>query len=76
MLEQERATPETCLACLKDLVENEPFRAGLRAALARWDRPQAAADIAERLLNAITERAEERRSGGAHLPGDYFKANA
>ena len=76
MLEQEPATPEKCLACLNDLVDNEPFRAGLRAALARWDTPRAAADIAERILNAITRRAEERRPGGAHLPGDCCKANA
>jgi UDP-N-acetylglucosamine--N-acetylmuramyl-(pentapeptide) pyrophosphoryl-undecaprenol N-acetylglucosamine transferase len=76
MLEQERATPEKCLAGLNDLMDNEPFRTGLRAALARWDTPRAAADIAERILNAITRRAEERRPGAAHLPGDCCKANA
>jgi UDP-N-acetylglucosamine--N-acetylmuramyl-(pentapeptide) pyrophosphoryl-undecaprenol N-acetylglucosamine transferase len=76
MLEQHQSSPEKCRASLLELMDNEPVRSGLRAALARWHAPRAAADIAERMVNAIARRAEERRPVGTPVAGDCCKANA
>jgi len=76
LLEQKQSTPEKCLASLHDLVENEPVRTGIQAGLARWHAPQAAAEIAERIVNALARRADVHCPVGSHVAGGCCKVIA
>ena len=69
MLEQERATAGNCLACLMDLVDNEPFRAGMRRAGRGGIRPGRRRTLRTTILNAIARRADEPPAGRRALPG-------
>ena len=62
LLEQHNATPAKCLASLQALVDNEPTRAAMRAALAGWHAPQAAEAISNKILSAITQRAGQSQA--------------
>jgi UDP-N-acetylglucosamine--N-acetylmuramyl-(pentapeptide) pyrophosphoryl-undecaprenol N-acetylglucosamine transferase len=53
MLEQKSATPELLAQRILDWLDDAPSLEAVRAALAAWDRPQAAEDIAEHLLAAL-----------------------
>jgi UDP-N-acetylglucosamine--N-acetylmuramyl-(pentapeptide) pyrophosphoryl-undecaprenol N-acetylglucosamine transferase len=76
LLEQPNSTPAKCLARLQELVENEQTRAGIRAALVRWHAPRAAGDMAERILNAISQKTDERHPAGSPVAGEWRKAGA
>ncbi len=53
LLEQKAATPESLANLLADLVENSAARATMQEALGRWDRPRAAAQIAQSILETL-----------------------
>jgi UDP-N-acetylglucosamine--N-acetylmuramyl-(pentapeptide) pyrophosphoryl-undecaprenol N-acetylglucosamine transferase len=53
LLEQKHSSPEKLAAVLVELVENEVVRSALRSALAQWDRPKAAEQIAENILSMV-----------------------
>jgi UDP-N-acetylglucosamine--N-acetylmuramyl-(pentapeptide) pyrophosphoryl-undecaprenol N-acetylglucosamine transferase len=50
MVSEDRATPESFTGLVTDLMTNAGERRRLAAALAEWDRPQAARDMAEAML--------------------------
>jgi len=52
LLEQKDATPEKVAALLRELVEIETARRTMQIALAQWDAPKAAEEIAEKILTA------------------------
>ena len=58
LLEQKGATPENVAAAVVELVENEVALAQMRAALAQWDAPNAAEQIAETILSAVCRSAD------------------
>jgi len=53
LLEQKLATPEMVTLLLIELLENPIARVNLQAALGRWDAPQAAAEIANHILQGL-----------------------
>jgi len=53
MLEQEKATPEMLVGMLSGLIEKPEQSAAMKAALAKWHQPNAAARIAARILEAL-----------------------
>jgi len=53
MLEQEKATPEILVDMLRGLIEKPEQSAAMKAALAKWHQPHAAALIARPILQAI-----------------------
>src|SRR5205814_8095066 len=53
MLEQEKATPEILVHMLRGLIEKPEQSAAMKAALAKWHQPHAAALIARPILQAI-----------------------
>lgn len=59
LLEQKNSTPEKVAAVLTGLVENDEARAKMPVALAQWHAPQAAGQIAERIVQAIAQRREK-----------------
>jgi UDP-N-acetylglucosamine:LPS N-acetylglucosamine transferase len=75
-LEQNTATAETAFASLQDLVENEQTRAGIRTALVRWHAPRAAEEIADHILQVITQRAGHRRTETPQVACGCCKAGA
>lgn len=56
LLEQKDSTPEKVAAILRELVEDKAARARMQSALAQWQSPGAAADIAETILDAVAEK--------------------
>ncbi|MFM2082617.1 MAG: hypothetical protein RL380_1308, partial [Verrucomicrobiota bacterium] len=56
--EQADATSANVAAALRELVENNSTRAAIQTALAQWHQPNAAAQIAETILEAINAAAE------------------
>ena len=54
LIEQNRSTPEVLAKSLLELAQNETVRETMRTALARWDRPLAANQIAESILEAVS----------------------
>ena len=52
MLVQKDTTPEKVAALLVELIENEAARRTMQVALAQWDAPKAAEEIAENILRA------------------------
>jgi UDP-N-acetylglucosamine--N-acetylmuramyl-(pentapeptide) pyrophosphoryl-undecaprenol N-acetylglucosamine transferase len=61
MLEQEKARPETLVEMVKGLIEKPDLREGMKQALAKWSRSDAAAQIAAQMLEAMTRN-------GVHCP--------
>src|SRR2546423_1227900 len=53
MLEQEKATPEMLVGMLRGLIGKPEQSAAMKAALAKWHQPHAAARIAARILEAL-----------------------
>lgn len=62
-LEQRDSTPEKTAAALAELMENESVRMKMGAALAQWHAPNAADEIADAILTAITRWREEANAG-------------
>jgi UDP-N-acetylglucosamine--N-acetylmuramyl-(pentapeptide) pyrophosphoryl-undecaprenol N-acetylglucosamine transferase len=62
MLEQRNFPPRTLAAWVVELVENASVREAMRTALARWHSPHAAEQIADTIVEAISDR---RRAAGA-----------
>jgi len=70
LLAQNGTTPEKTAVLLTELVENGSTRSLMQDALRQWHQPQAAEQIAERLLDSITRRhGHGCRCGHAHGPG-------
>jgi len=55
VLSQEQATPESLTKSLLDLVESKVVRETTQKALVRWQAPTAAEQIAEAILESITQ---------------------
>jgi UDP-N-acetylglucosamine--N-acetylmuramyl-(pentapeptide) pyrophosphoryl-undecaprenol N-acetylglucosamine transferase len=53
MLEQEKATPETLVEMIKGLVEKPDQTTPMKEALAKWHQPDAAEQIAGRILEVM-----------------------
>ena len=60
VLEQKDSTPEKVAAILAELVEDETARSKMQAALAQWQAPRAAEQIAEIMLAAIARLREAK----------------
>ena len=80
LLEQRNATPEKVAALLGELVDGQPARAKIQAALAQWHAPKAAEHIADIMLSAIARHQAELAArlhppacscGGAHASGRH-----
>jgi UDP-N-acetylglucosamine--N-acetylmuramyl-(pentapeptide) pyrophosphoryl-undecaprenol N-acetylglucosamine transferase len=65
LLPQRSADPEVLSKRLGQLMCDEPLRQRMRAALADWDRPHAAGEIAQAILDAVRNRTDSRRSSTA-----------
>jgi UDP-N-acetylglucosamine--N-acetylmuramyl-(pentapeptide) pyrophosphoryl-undecaprenol N-acetylglucosamine transferase len=67
LLEQKQATPELLSQLILELVANDTVRSQMRAALERWHHPHAAEQIAQHLVQAMTDArpaADEARGAG------------
>jgi UDP-N-acetylglucosamine--N-acetylmuramyl-(pentapeptide) pyrophosphoryl-undecaprenol N-acetylglucosamine transferase len=53
LLDQKNSPPEKVAAVILELMENETVRSQIQTALAQWHAPNAAAEIAEKILAAI-----------------------
>jgi UDP-N-acetylglucosamine--N-acetylmuramyl-(pentapeptide) pyrophosphoryl-undecaprenol N-acetylglucosamine transferase len=74
LLEQNTATPEMLVQLLSDLIEKPAVHEKMRSALAQWDAPHAAEQIAEAMLLAVGARAGEgchTDPRSAALPGSW-----
>ncbi len=71
LLEENQATPEIVTDSLLDLVRSETVRQTMQSALARWERPQAADEIAEAIVQSISKSESK-----AFAPGSVRPANA
>jgi len=60
LLEQKNATPEKVAGLLRGLVEAAAVRAKIQTALAQWQAPRAAEEIAEKILCAVAAQLECR----------------
>jgi UDP-N-acetylglucosamine--N-acetylmuramyl-(pentapeptide) pyrophosphoryl-undecaprenol N-acetylglucosamine transferase len=60
LLEQNTATPDTLVQLLSDLLEKPTVHEQMRSALAQWDAPHAAEQIAEAMLSALAAKAGKR----------------
>jgi UDP-N-acetylglucosamine--N-acetylmuramyl-(pentapeptide) pyrophosphoryl-undecaprenol N-acetylglucosamine transferase len=54
IMEQNASSPEALVKVMFGLVENHALRESMRSALARWERPHAASQIAINILDAIS----------------------
>ncbi len=64
LLEEEEATPERVAEMLLDLVEKTSTRRQMQNALAQWDAPDAAEQIAKAMIESFgTREAEEMETG-------------
>jgi UDP-N-acetylglucosamine--N-acetylmuramyl-(pentapeptide) pyrophosphoryl-undecaprenol N-acetylglucosamine transferase len=72
LVEEREATRERVAGVLQDLVENQILRQNMQAALAKWQKPDAAGDIAQHLLNRIAEQQARVSYGRAvfNLPSE------
>jgi UDP-N-acetylglucosamine--N-acetylmuramyl-(pentapeptide) pyrophosphoryl-undecaprenol N-acetylglucosamine transferase len=66
-LEEKQATPERVTASVRELVQNPVVRQSMQAALAEWERPHAASEIALAILDAIKSK-QNRLSTRRALP--------
>ena len=55
LLDQKAATPEQLVQSLRGLADLGPVRAAVQAALASWHAPNAAQEIAEQILQSLTD---------------------
>lgn len=62
LLEEASASSEVFSQHLVELIENESSRIAMSRALERWDSPNAAEKIAERICETITEREPKTRA--------------
>jgi UDP-N-acetylglucosamine--N-acetylmuramyl-(pentapeptide) pyrophosphoryl-undecaprenol N-acetylglucosamine transferase len=63
LLAQARATPDELVRLVLELVRDQPVRAAIKEALARWHAPRAAEQIAEVMLTAAGIETAESRDG-------------
>ena len=73
LLEQKTATPEALLRLMTELVQDGTAREQMQGALAKWDKPQAAEEIAEAILVA-GQRFRAARAG-LQQPGSALQGN-
>lgn len=76
LLVQADATPSQLAALLIELVENEPVRSRMQAALAQWHTPGAADQMAEQILSDIATAGRTRHNvpqGCSFCPGQAHK---
>jgi len=66
-LDEKEATPERLTHLLRELVQNPVVRQSMQAALAQWERPQAASEIALAMLNTV-EAKQNRLSTRRAVP--------
>ena len=66
LIEQNLSTPEVLAKSLLELAQNQTVRETMQTALARWERPQAANEIAESILEAVSA-ARTLRSGALKI---------
>jgi len=71
LLEQKNSTPERVAAILTGMVVDENTRLQMQSALAQWQSPRAAAQIAETILEAIARQsaAKAKTCGCGHAHG-------
>jgi UDP-N-acetylglucosamine--N-acetylmuramyl-(pentapeptide) pyrophosphoryl-undecaprenol N-acetylglucosamine transferase len=72
LLEQENSSPEKIAAILSELIESETTRSKMQIALAQWQAPNAAEQIAENILSAIVQQekvAKSKTCGCGHAHG-------
>lgn len=53
LLDQKTSSPETVASAITELMESEPVRRQMQAAMAQWHAPNAAGEMAEYILKAI-----------------------
>jgi UDP-N-acetylglucosamine--N-acetylmuramyl-(pentapeptide) pyrophosphoryl-undecaprenol N-acetylglucosamine transferase len=70
MLEQKQATAESLSAAILNLLRDAAAREKMRDALAAWQTPRAADQIAEAILQAVAERSERVALQGAGPKSD------
>ncbi|MEJ0091538.1 MAG: undecaprenyldiphospho-muramoylpentapeptide beta-N-acetylglucosaminyltransferase [Limisphaerales bacterium] len=80
VMEQKNSTPEKIAALLIELVEMEAVRTTIQAALAQWQAPKAAEQIAEIILQAIVQpenatRPKAKKCGCGHAHGSAKHAH-
>jgi UDP-N-acetylglucosamine--N-acetylmuramyl-(pentapeptide) pyrophosphoryl-undecaprenol N-acetylglucosamine transferase len=68
LLEQKNATPGALSQLVVKLTGHGPARERMRDALSQWHRPRAAAEIAERMLRAISAGLGTAAEGPAEAP--------
>jgi UDP-N-acetylglucosamine--N-acetylmuramyl-(pentapeptide) pyrophosphoryl-undecaprenol N-acetylglucosamine transferase len=67
LLEQHKANPPSLCRLLLELMESADVRDPMQSALAGWDMPQAAGQIAEEILNTLSRSADHQvRADGAN----------
>jgi UDP-N-acetylglucosamine--N-acetylmuramyl-(pentapeptide) pyrophosphoryl-undecaprenol N-acetylglucosamine transferase len=71
LLEQHNATPASLSQMLHGLLENQPLRHNIQAALSQWHAPNAAEQIAENMLRAIAEPEPLRAPLPSQCPEPY-----
>jgi UDP-N-acetylglucosamine--N-acetylmuramyl-(pentapeptide) pyrophosphoryl-undecaprenol N-acetylglucosamine transferase len=65
LLEQSAATPSSLCRVILELIDDAPVRERMQSALAGWDMPRAAGQIAEEILNSLFHNADHWvRAGG------------
>ena len=71
LLDQKTATPEQLVKHLRQLVEDAGARSQMQAALGKWHAPNAAEEIAERILKSLSNARATAPHLGAmkHSPG-------
>jgi UDP-N-acetylglucosamine--N-acetylmuramyl-(pentapeptide) pyrophosphoryl-undecaprenol N-acetylglucosamine transferase len=62
LLEQKDSTPERVAAILTEMVGSENIRKEMQTALAQWQSPRAAAQIAETILEAIARQQDTAKT--------------
>jgi len=79
LLEQKASTPETVVALVAKLVEDESIRSKMQFALTQWHAPKAAEQIAKHILSSVARQPEKMAAtmpkpcgcGHAHGPAKH-----
>jgi len=75
LLEQTAATPEKVSTLLRELVEDPAERSRMRSALACWHAPNAAAQIAERILRSVSQNVDFPKAAVAASDNSALRVN-
>jgi len=74
LLEQKTATPEKLIEHLRDLVEHVEARSQMQTALVKWHAPNAAQEIADRILKSLSNAPATAQELGAMKRSPGFVA--